>query len=111
LLWALAGTGAYHAATVTGDPAVTSWGIGRNVFLDNESTSPVTATVTLSAPAQSALGYVLTGPSLSSTDITIAGSGVSVNNGFHPTPRPLRVAKDTVVVTIPADSAALLVTH
>ena len=108
LLWVLAGTGAYHTASVSGSSSVTAWGIGRNVFVNNKSTSPVTATVTLSASAASGTEYVLTAPSLSSTAITIAGSSVSANATFTPKPQTVQITGDKAVITVPANSAALL---
>ena len=111
LLWVLGGTGTLHAATVTGGTGVTAWGIGNNVFVDNESTSAITATVTLAGSASTAAEYVLTAPSLSSKAVTIAGSAVSASGAFTPAPKHKPVSARKVVVSVPADSAALLVTH
>ena len=108
LLWVLAGTGAYHSASVSGSSAVTAWGVGRNVFVNNKSTSPVTATITLPASAVSGTEYVLTAPSLSSTAITIAGSPVGANAAFTPKPQAVQVTGNKAVITLPANSAALL---
>jgi hypothetical protein len=111
LLWVLAGTGAYHPASVTGGSNVTAWGIGRNVFVNNESGSPITATITVPSAAHGAREYLLTAPSLDSTDITIGGSGVTANGSFHPVPQSVHTAGDSVVITVPANSAGLVVTH
>jgi hypothetical protein len=109
LLWVLAGTGAYHSATVSGGTGVTAWGVGRNVFVDNEGSSAITATITLPATAHRASEYVMTAPSLASNAITIAGSAVDVRGKFHPEPQRLSVDGNTVVVDVPAASAALVV--
>jgi len=109
LLWVLGGTGTLHAATVAGGSNVTAWGIGNNVFVNNESTSPITATVTLTATASKASEYVLTAPSLTSKAVTIAGSSVGVSAAFHPVPTSVAVTGQKVVITVPADSAALVV--
>ncbi|HEX4723796.1 MAG TPA: hypothetical protein VH333_14870 [Pseudonocardiaceae bacterium] len=109
LLWVLAGTGAYHSATVTGGSNVTAWGVGRNVFVDNEGTSAITTTITLPARAHRADEYVMTAPTLASPAVTIAGSGVGVNGAFHPKPQRVRVAGTKAVIDVPAGSAALLV--
>ena len=111
LLWVLGGTGTLHAATVSGGTGVTAWGIGNNVFVDNEGTSAITATVTLAGSASTAAEYVLTAPSLSSKSVTIAGSAVSASGAFTPAPTHKTVSARKVVVSVPADSAALLVTH
>ena len=111
LLWVLAGTGAYHSATVSGGSGVTAWGIGRNVFVDNVGTSAITATITLPATAGSANEYVLTAPSLSSQAVTIAGSSVGVNAAFTPKPQSVPVTGTKVVINVPANSAALVVTQ
>jgi hypothetical protein len=108
LLWVLAGTGAYHTATVTGSPDVTSWGIGRNVFVNNKGAVPVTATVTLATPAFIAASFTLTAPSLQSTAITIGGSPVSASGQFRPIPHLQPVFGTTVKVTVPAGSAVLV---
>ncbi|AHH95700.1 glycosyl hydrolase family 79 C-terminal domain-containing protein [Kutzneria viridogrisea] len=110
LLWRLAGTGALHAATVSGAADLTAWGIGNNLVLNNKGTSAQTLTVTLSSRAATAAEYVLTAPALNSTAITIAGSGVDQHGSFHPTPNSLRVHGKTLSVTVPAGSATLLVT-
>ena len=111
LLWVLAGTGAYHSASVTGASGVTAWGIGRNVFVDNESSAAITATITMPARAHNASEYVMTAPSLASNAITIAGSAVNVRGSFHPAPQRVSVAGNQVVINVPADSAALVVTR
>jgi hypothetical protein len=111
LLWVLAGTGAYHSATVAGPTGVTAWGVGRNVFVDNESSSPITATITLPARAHLATEYVMTAPSLASNAITIGGSAVDVRGSFHPAPQRVSATGTTVVVDVPADSAALVLTR
>lgn len=110
LLWSLAGTGPFHTASVSGDSSVTAWGIGNNVFIDNEGGSAVSATVTLTATANSAHVYVLTAPSPASTSITIAGSAVTVNGAFNPAPQSVSVSGGRVTVSVPSDSAALVVT-
>jgi hypothetical protein len=110
LLWSLAGAGAFHTASVSGDSSVTAWGIGNNVFVNNKGTSAISATVTLTAAATSAHVYILTAPSLTSTAITIAGSGVNVSGAFNPAPRSVSVSGSKVVVNVPPDSAALVVT-
>ena len=108
LLWVLAGTGAYHSATVTGSAGVTAWGIGRNVFLDNESSSPITATITLPTPSIAGAEFVETASSMSATDMTIGGSTVSASGQFRPIPKILPIFGSKVVVTVPAGSAALI---
>ncbi|HEY4018524.1 MAG TPA: glycosyl hydrolase family 79 C-terminal domain-containing protein [Pseudonocardiaceae bacterium] len=110
LLWELGGTGAFHTASVSGGSNVTAWGIGNNVFVNNESTSAISATISLAGTASSANVYVLTAPSLTSKSVTIAGSAVSVSGGFNPAPTAASVSGGKVVVTIPADSAALVAT-
>ena len=110
LLWVLGGTGAYHTATVSGASSVTAWGIGKNVFVNNKGTSSLTATITLASTATTASQYTLTAPSLSSKAVTVAGSGVTVAGAFHPAPQTVTVSGGTrVVITVPADSAALVV--
>ncbi|MEY9935586.1 hypothetical protein ABH926_010268 [Catenulispora sp. GP43] len=111
LLWKLAGAGTLHTATVTGSTSVSAWAIGDNVILDNKGTTAVTATVTLPAPASSGSGYLLTAPSLTSTAITIAGSAVSGDGTFTPSPKHIAVSGTRMTVTVPAGSAALVVTH
>jgi hypothetical protein len=111
LLWKLAGTGSLHAATVTGASNVTSWGIGNNVVVNNKGTSAVTVNVTLKSSVSGASQYTLTAPSLDSTAITIAGSGVDAKGAFQPAPKSVHVSGKHVTVTVPAGSAALVVTH
>jgi hypothetical protein len=111
LLWKLAGPGALHQASVSGGSDITAWGIGHNVIVNNKSGAPVTVSLKLVAPASSASAYVLTAPSLTSKAITIAGSGVSVSGSFTPAPPPLAVSGTVTSVTVPADSATLIVTH
>jgi hypothetical protein len=111
LLWVLAGTGAYHAATVSGASDVTAWGIGNNAFVNNKSGAAVTATITLPSTASKASEYVLTAPSLTSTAITIAGSRVSSAATFTPAPKRVSVTGRTVTIDVPANSAALIVTR
>ena len=110
LLWRLAGTGSLHAATVAGAPDVAAWGIGNNVVVNNKSASVLTVTVKLTAAAATARGYVLTGPSMTSKTVTVAGSAVSASGAFHPSPQALRVSARTVTLSVPAHSAALVVT-
>jgi hypothetical protein len=109
LLWKLAGPGQLHAATVSGATGVSAWGIGDNVVVNNKNTAALTVTVKLAGPASKASGYLLTAPSLTSKAITIAGSGVTVGATFQPTPQQLTVSAGTVTVTVPAGSAALLI--
>jgi hypothetical protein len=111
LLWVLAGSGALHAASVSGGSGVTAWGIGNNVFVNNKGTSTIKTTITLAAAAHTAAVYVLTAPSLTSTAITIAGSPVSGGGAFTPAPPAATVSGHGVVVTVPADSAALVITR
>jgi hypothetical protein len=111
LLWALAGPGVLHPASVSGGSDTTAWGIGRNVIVNNKSGSPVKVSLKLGTPADSASVYVLTAPSLTSKVITIAGSAVSVTGAFTPAPALIPVVGTTTSVTIPAGSAALLITH
>lgn len=108
LLWALAGTGALHAATVTGASNVTAWGIGNNVIVDNKGTTAQTFTVNLRSTALMGTEYVLTAPALNSTAITIAGSGVDAKGSFHPVPKLVSVNGRKATITVPAGSAALL---
>jgi hypothetical protein len=110
LLWSLAGTGALHAATVSGASAVTAWGIGTNVIVNNESSATLTATVRLAGSASKASGYPLTAPSLSSKAITLAGSTVTASAAFHPAPQTLTISGSAVTVTVPAGSAVLITT-
>ena len=79
-------------------------------MVNNEGASVLTVTVKLTATAAKASGYVLTGPSLTSKTITIAGSGVSGTAAFHPAPQSLTVSGSTVKVTVPPGSAVLVVT-
>lgn len=109
LLWKLAGSGTLHTASVTGSSGVTGWAIGHNVIINNKGTSAITATVSLATPATSGSSYILTAPSLTSTAITIAGSAVSGNGTFTPTPKPITVNGKRMTVTVPAGSAALVV--
>ncbi|MET8760106.1 hypothetical protein [Lentzea sp. NPDC004782] len=111
LLWKLAGPGAYHAAAVSGADDVTAWGIGGNVFVNNKSTTAVTATITLPAKAHNASVYVLTAPKLDSKEITIAGSAVEKDGKFVPKPKNVKVTGTTTTVGVPADSAVLVVTR
>ncbi|HEY0498058.1 MAG TPA: hypothetical protein VGD48_20120 [Kutzneria sp.] len=110
LLWSLAGAGALHPATVTGATNVTAWGIGNNVIVNNKSTSAQTFTVTLRSAALMGTEYLLTAPTLDSTAITIAGSGVDAKGSFHPAPKFIGVHGHTATITVPAGSAALLKT-
>jgi hypothetical protein len=109
LLWVLAGTGAYHTASVAGGSSITAWGIGKNVFVNNKSANTLTATITLNASATTAHEYVLTAPALTSKSITVAGSSVSVSGAFTPAPQTVSVSGTRVVITVPANSAALVV--
>lgn len=114
LLWALAGTGALHTASVqaaTGASDVSSWAIGDNVFIDNEGSSAITASVTLPDRAHAADSYILTASSLASQDVTIAGSAVSADGRFTPSPQRVGVHGTHLTVTVPAGSAALVVTR
>ena len=109
LLWTLAGTGSLHPATVSGASGVAAWGIGGNAIVNNKSSATLSATVTLTGSPTTAKVYVLTAPSLSSKSITIAGSGVSSNGTFAPTPKTVTVSGGKVVVSVPAGSAVLVV--
>lgn len=111
LLWKLAGTGSLHTASISGGSRITAWGIGNNVFINNKGASPITANVIFAAPASRASQYLLTAPSLTSTAITIAGSGVGVNGAFNPSPQSVNVSGNKAVVTVPAHSAALILTR
>ncbi len=111
LLWELAGTGSLHMASVSGGSSITAWGIGKNVIVNNKSTAAITATVTLLSLANSAHEYILTASSLTSTAITIAGSSVSASGGFSPSPRLIPISGNKVAISVPADSAALLITQ
>ncbi len=111
LLWELAGAGTLHAASVSGGSSITAWGIGNNVIVNNESDNVLATTITLSSSASKAHEYVLTGPSLTSTTITIAGSQVSVSGGFSPSSVSVSVSGKKIVISIPAHSAALVVTQ
>jgi hypothetical protein len=111
LLWALAGTGPLHTASVTGGSGVSAWAIGDNVIIDNKGTAAITATVTLPASATTASSYVLTAPALTSKTVTVAGSVVSADGTFTPTPKPVTVTGTRLRVSVPAGSAALVVTH
>jgi hypothetical protein len=108
LLWVLAGTGAYHSAAVAGSPDVTSWGIGRNVFVNNKGATPVTATVTLARPAFIAAEFTLTAPSLTSLNVTIGGSSVGADASFRPIPQLKPVFGNKITITVPANSAVLV---
>ncbi|OLB79167.1 MAG: hypothetical protein AUI14_11150 [Actinobacteria bacterium 13_2_20CM_2_71_6] len=110
LLWQLAGSGALHAASVSGGTGVAAWGIGANVFVTNKGGSAIAATITLSATASKASQYLLTAPSLTSKAITIAGAGVNASGAFNPTPQSVTVSGNKVVVNVPAGSAVLVVT-
>lgn len=110
LLWVLGGTGSLHTASVSGGSGVTAWGVGNNVFVNNEGSSPISATISLAGTASTAKEYVLTAPSLSSKAVTIAGSSVSVSGAFNPAPTPVPAGMGKVTVSVPADSAALVVT-
>ncbi|MFS8098895.1 glycosyl hydrolase family protein [Lentzea alba] len=111
LLWKLAGTGAYHAAKVTGAEDVTAWGIGNNAFVNNKTAGAVTATITLPKNARNASVYVLTAPALDSKEITIGGSKVEKNAKFTPKPKHVRVTGTKTTVDVPAHSAVLVVTR
>src|SRR5206468_2468899 len=110
LLWALAGTGPLHTASVTGGSGVSAWAIGDNVIIDNKGATAITATVTLPAAATHASSYVLTAPALTSKTVTVAGSAVSADGTFTPTPKPVTVTGTRLRVNVPAGSAALVVT-
>jgi len=110
LLWHLAGTGAFHKASVSGGSGVTAWGIGNNALVDNEGDATIATTVTLRASATSAKVYLLTGHALDSPQITIAGSAVAVNGAFTPKPTTVSVSSSRkAVVSIPPHSAVVLV--
>ena len=111
LLWEMAGAGALHAVSISGASSITAWGIGNNVIVNNKGTAAISATITLPAAMSKAKTYILTAPSLASTAITIGGSGVSVNGVFSPSPQTLNISGKQVVVSIPAGSAALVVTQ
>jgi ricin-type beta-trefoil lectin protein len=111
LLWHLAGTGPYHAATVSGGSDVYAWGIGDNVIIDNEGSAPITANVTLASPATSAKSYTLTASSLTATSVTIAGSAVGADGSFSPEPSAVPVSGTSATVNVPAHSAGLLATN
>lgn len=111
LLWKLAGTGAYHGATVSGADEVTAWGIGNNAFVNNKNASAVTATITLPKGARNADVYLLTAPALDSKEITIGGSKVGKNAKFTPKPKRVRVTGAKTTVDVPAHSAVLVVTR
>ncbi|HJP79018.1 MAG TPA: hypothetical protein VJ914_32400 [Pseudonocardiaceae bacterium] len=109
LLWSLAGTGAVHAATVSGASGVSAWGIGNNVVVNNKTTATLTTTVRLTSAAAKVSGYALSAPGFTSKAITLGGSGVTASAAFHPVPQQLTAAGGTVTVTVPPDSAILLV--
>jgi len=111
LLWKLAGAGKLHTATVSGATGVSAWAIGNNVIIDNKGTTAITASVTLPAAASSGSEYVLTAPSLTSKAITIAGSSVSGAGAFTPKPTHVTVKGTRMTVSVPAGSAALVVTQ
>lgn len=116
LLWKLAGTGTLHTATVSGGSGsggsgVSAFAIGNNVIIDNKGTTAITASVTLPAAATSGSEYVLTAPSLTSKSITIAGSAVSGAGAFTPAPTHVAVSGTRMTVSVPAGSAALVVTR
>jgi hypothetical protein len=110
LLWELAGPGALHSASVSGNASVTAFGIGNNVIVNNKSSSRLKVTITLASVANSGSEYIETASSLSATSgFTIAGSGVSANGTFTPSPIGVSVSGNTAVMSVPADSAALLI--
>jgi hypothetical protein len=112
LLWELAGPGALHSASVSGNSSVTAFGIGRNVIVNNKSSSVIKATITLTSGASSGSEYIETASSLSATSgMTIAGSGVSANGTFTPAPIGVSVSGNTAIMSVPAGSAALLIVH
>ena len=111
LLWEMAGAGTLHAAAVSGGSSITAWGIGNNAIVNNKGTSAITATITLPSSKSKASAYILTAPALSSTAITLAGSGVSSNGAFSPSPQSVHISGKQVVVSVPAGSAALIVTQ
>jgi glycosyl hydrolase family 79 len=111
LLWSLAGTGSLHPATVSGGSGIAAWGIGGNVIVNNKGSAAITATVTLTGTATTAKVYLLTAPSLSSKSITVAGSTVSSSGAFTPVPKSVTVSGGKVVVSVPAGSAALVLTQ
>ena len=111
LLWELAGTGALHAASISGDSGVTAWGIGNNVIVNNKGKATIATTITLPSLASKAHVYILTASSLTSTAITIAGSGVNASGTFSPKPALVSVSSRKVTLNIPADSAVLIVTQ
>ncbi|HZR42875.1 MAG TPA: hypothetical protein VFB12_22335 [Ktedonobacteraceae bacterium] len=111
LLWELAGTGSLHSATVSGGSSITAWGIGNNVIVNNKGTAAIAATITLPSSASNAREYVLTAPALTSTAITIAGSGVNASGAFSPSPQSVSISGNKAVISVPAHSAALIVTN
>jgi hypothetical protein len=111
LLWKLAGAGTLHTATVSGAAGVSAWAIGNNVIIDNKGTTAITASVTLPAAATAGSSYVLTAPSLTSKAITIAGSPVSGAGAFTPAPTHVAVTGTRMTVSVPANSAALVITQ
>jgi hypothetical protein len=111
LLWAMAGTGSLHSASVSGGSSISAWGIGNNAIVNNKGTSAIKATITLPASATSAQVYILTASSLSSTTIKINGSSVSASGAFTPSTIPASVSGNQVVIGVPAGSAALVITQ
>ncbi len=111
LFWKLAGVGSLHAATVSGGSSITAWGIGNNVIVNNKGTATIAATITLPSSASKASLYILTAPSLTSTAITIAGSGVNANGAFSPSPQSISISSKKVMANVPPGSAALIVTQ
>jgi hypothetical protein len=80
------------------------------VFLTHKGTAAVTATVALPRAASRANRYLLTAPSLTSKALAIAGSAMDGSGAFHPRPQATTVTGTKVVLTVPANSATLLVT-
>jgi hypothetical protein len=110
LLWTLAGTGVLRGASTVGSPLVSAWGIGDNVIVNNKCPWRVRATITLPGGARQAREYLMTGGgSLHATALTIAGSPVDPDGRFTPDPVTVPVAGRTVVIDVPAASAALVV--
>ena len=110
-LFTLAGPGALHTASVSGGGNITAYGVGGNVILVNKTSSALAATVNLPTAPTSAKQIVLTAPGLSSTSgQTVGGASIAVDGSVSPQASTCSVSGSSVLVVVPGNSAAVLIT-
>jgi hypothetical protein len=110
-LFTLAGPGALHTASVSGGGNITAYGIGNNVILVNKTSSALAATVNLPTAPSSAKQIVLTAPKLTSTSgQTVGGASIALDGSVSPQASTCSVSGSSVLVVVPGNSAAVLIT-